>query len=150
YAAIAMFLAVKWVGENPVRVVSSAATNPNSSYDWLQEDFDVGNVVRCTEPFPSLAHYGAASGINPYLSDGTARGINNRRPLQSGGATLLQFLSSVENTSDTLIFAGHSLAGALSPTLALALFNPEGGKLSLSKWANVRVYPSAGATPGNQ
>jgi len=150
YADNAMFVAVERAVENPVRVVSIAATNPNSSYDWLQEDFDVENVVRWTEAFPSLAPYGAASGINPYLSAGTARGINNLFPLQSGGATLLQFLSSVENTSDTLIFAGHSLAGALSPTLALALFNPEGGKLSLSKWANVRVYPSAGATPGNQ
>jgi hypothetical protein len=150
YADNAIFVAVERAVENPVRIVSIAATNPNSNYDWLQQDFDVENVVRWTEAFSALAPYGAPSGINPYLSAGTGLGINNLLPLQSGGATLLQFLSAVENTSETLIFAGHSLAGALSPTLALALFNPEGGKLDLSKWGNVRVYPSAGATPGNQ
>ena len=150
YADNAIFVAIERAVENPVRIVSIAATNPNSSYDWLQEDFDVEHVVRWTEAFPTLNPYGAPSGISPYLSAGTALGINNLLPLQSGGATLLQFLNSVENTSATLIFAGHSLAGALSPTLALAFFNPKGGKLNLSKWANVRVYPSAGATPANQ
>jgi hypothetical protein len=149
YADNAVFVAVERAVENPARVVAIAATNPNSSYDWLQEDFDVENVVRWTDAFPALGAYRAPPGINPYVSAATALGINNLLALQSGGATLLQFLGSVEGTSETLIFAGHSLAGALSPTLALALFNPEGGELSLAKWANVRVYPSAGATPGN-
>lgn len=150
YADNAIFVAVERDVENPVCVVAIAATNPNSSYDWLQEDFDVENVVGWTAAFPTLESYGAPSGIDPYLSAGTALGINNLLALQSDGSTLVQFLSSVENTAATLVFAGHSLAGALSPTLALALFNPEGGALGLSKWANVRVYPSAGATPGNQ
>jgi hypothetical protein len=150
YADNAIFVAIQQGIDNPVRLVAIAATNPNSSYDWLQEDFDVENVVGWSAAFPTLAPYSAPAGINPYLSAGTALGINNLLPLQSGSVTLLQFLSSVENTSDPLIFAGHSLAGALSPTLALALFNPQGGKLSLAKWADVRVYPSAGATQGNQ
>src|SRR5262249_34925660 len=45
YADNAIFVAVEQGVENPVRVVATAATNPNSNYDWLQEDFDVAHVV---------------------------------------------------------------------------------------------------------
>jgi hypothetical protein len=90
------------------------------------------------------------------LSVGTALGVNNLLSmvdtLQGTNQALAAFLQSLPSSKTrqaTLIFAGHSLAGALSPTLALAFFNPNGGKLSLSNWANVYVYPTAGPTPGN-
>jgi hypothetical protein len=66
--------------------------------------------------------------------------------------SLLAFLSglpSATTSAATLIFCGHSLAGALAPTLALALFNPSGGQLTLSNWDAVYLYPTAGPTPGN-
>src|SRR3569832_1626184 len=55
------------------------------------------------------------------------------------------YLKSVENPDATLTFSGHSLAGALSPTLAFHLYPDPAG----SGWAKVHSLPTAGATPGN-
>ena len=63
--------------------------------------------------------------------------------------SLLQFLQSARAQNRTLIFAGHSLAGALAPTLALVFFNSNGGQLNLKDWSAVYLYPTAGPTPGN-
>ncbi|MEN9864973.1 MAG: hypothetical protein RL748_563 [Pseudomonadota bacterium] len=56
-----------------------------------------------------------------------------------------QFLNSKVNANDTLIFTGHSLAGALSPTMAMFLYSDPAN----SGWKSIHVQPSAGATPGN-
>jgi hypothetical protein len=75
--------------------------------------------------------------------------VDTLQGTKQGLVAFLQSLSSSSTQQATLIFSGHSLAGALSPPLALALFNPNGGKLSLSNWSKVYVYPTAGPTPGN-
>ena len=59
---------------------------------------------------------------------------------------LRTFLTKAANGSSTLIFAGHSLGGALSPTLALFLY-PQPQE---SGWKQVLVLPTAGASPGNE
>jgi hypothetical protein len=64
------------------------------------------------------------------------------------GGTLQSFLESKAAPNATLIFAGHSLGGALAPTLALDLAVNQG--FDVTKWANVFVYPSAGPTPGDK
>jgi hypothetical protein len=67
--------------------------------------------------------------------------------MQSQGQTLLSYLQArADASTSTLIFTGHSLGGALSPTLALAL--KEQG-LNLKDWKAVYVYPTAGPTAGN-
>lgn len=146
YADNVMFAAAN--ADRSVYLVGIAGTSPNSKYDIDQEDLAVGT----TEAWP----YGAPSGLKPYLSTGTALGVNNLLgmvdTLRSPNQTLLAFLQSLPSSTTgpaTLIFSGHSLGGALTPALALAFFNPNGGKLSTSAWANVYVYPTAGPTPGN-
>ncbi len=153
--------------DHSVYVVATAGTNWNSGYDLHQEDLDIRKTVAWVDAFPSLQPYGVPAATAdpraapPHLSAGTANGVNALielvDPLQGTGQTLPAFLQAVArgaasesgSTRPTLILGGHSLAGALSPALALALFNPAGGPLTASDWHAVYVYPTAGTTPGN-
>ena len=140
----------------PAYVVAIAATNPISKFDWLVEDFDVSSVVEWATYNP--ANIVAATNVpvatgTPMISMGTAIGVGKlltKMPSPSGaaapGTTLQQFLATLKPTSPTaIVFTGHSLAGALSPTLALYL-QQQG---ALASFSPVLVYPTAGATPGN-
>lgn len=120
-------------------VCAIAATNANSVFDWTVEDFWVSDKVRWL--------YTSAPGT-PWISAATNFGIGVLLSLRdpATGAYLSDFLHSVASTQATLIFTGHSLAGALSPTLAMVLY---GTSAQRAAWQNVRVYPTAGATPGN-
>jgi hypothetical protein len=120
-------------------VCATAATNSNSIFDWAVEDFWVSDKVRWEyTPTNDVAWISAATnfGIGMLLS---LRDPNTQ-------VFLSDYLKSVANTNATLVFAGHSLAGALSPTLALALY---GTAQARAAWKQVVVYPTAGATPGN-
>jgi hypothetical protein len=157
YADNAMYVAAN--ADNSEYVVAIAATNSHSDYDWDDEDFDVETTVAWTAAFPSLAPYGVPShspSLSPSISSATALGVNNLLgmidTIQGTNQDLVSFLGALPTATTQaaqISFAGHSLAGALSPTLALALFNPNGGKLSQADWQTVAVYPTAGATPGN-
>ncbi|OJA11955.1 hypothetical protein AZE42_08069 [Rhizopogon vesiculosus] len=62
----------------------------------------------------------------------------------SAGLTLHAFLSGIPASASTrVVFTGHSLGGALSPTIALALVK------SRTMQGEVLVYPTAGPSPGN-
>ena len=143
-------------GGMPAYVVAIAATNATSKYDWLVEDFTVSSVVEWATYDP--ANIVAATGVKPatgtpMISMGTAIGVGHLLQDMSSptgavqpGTTLQAFLATLKPTEPTaIIFTGHSLAGALSPTLALYLKQ----KGALSQFAQVLVYPTAGATPGN-
>ena len=137
--------------DRSVFVVAIAGTNFNSLfYDVAKEDDAVDTTVEWAAAFPSLSN-SAPPDLKPYLSSGTALGVNNLLAMKDGttGKSLLEYLGRAGSPSTTLIFSGHSLGGALAPTLALALFNSHGGLLSKSDWANVYFYPTAGPTPGN-
>ncbi|NOJ79500.1 lipase family protein [Myxococcus xanthus] len=154
YADNVMYVAAS--PDQSVYVVAIAGTNASSDYDKNQEDNSVNTTQLWTAAFPNLPSYGVPSGINPWpvLSTGTALGVNNLLGMTdtlTTQQTLVEFLRSVSATgSKTLIFSGHSLGGALAPTLALALFNPSGGPFSTGDWDHVYVLPAAGPTPGNQ
>ncbi|MEI9987796.1 MAG: hypothetical protein WDN69_34535 [Aliidongia sp.] len=122
-------------------VVAIAGTNALSIYDWLVEDAD----VTLKQP---VAWPGAPSGA--WISEGTQIGLDKLNAMSSGTQSLAAYLAAAAGTGKnrTLIFTGHSLAGALSPTLALYLFTQ--GGLSLPAWQAVNVYPTAGYSPGNQ
>ncbi len=122
--------------EGPMYVVGIAATNAGSRFDQDQEDRNVGTTV----PFDRNGAWIAA---------GTSLGVRNLKAMTDpAGGSLQSFLESQAAANATLIFAGHSLGGALSPTLALDLVVNHG--LARTKWKDVFVYPSAGPTPGNQ
>ncbi len=134
-------------------VVAIAATNPASFYDWIKEDAQVEATLTVQWPLPANYVYSAHTHLpydanTPLISAGTALGIsnllNNVKP--KNGPDIQTFLSQSANANDTLIFAGHSLAGALTPTLAFYLY-PTGS--TNSGWKQVLVLPTAGATPGN-
>ncbi len=133
-------------------VVAIAATNPTSLYDWLVEDGDVSPVYQAkwpvVLPFTANLHLPYLP-IQPAISAGTATGISNllTQPamVDPVNGNLQSFLAHVASKDATLIFSGHSLAGALSPTMALYLYPQP----TSSGWKQVLVLPTAGATPGN-
>jgi len=123
---------------NSVYVIAIAGTNPASKYD-ITEDLAI--------EYPLAWPYGGNAPAGTLIAPGTQDGVNALLSLESGGLTLLAYLQNVDAaSSSTLIFTGHSLGGALAPTLALALaqqgFDP-------SAWQAVYVYPTAGPTAGN-
>ncbi len=123
-------------GGNPVIVVAIAGTNYLSLFGIGREDI-VG-------PAP-VAFSGDA-----WIAAGTHRGVGILEAMKDpGGRGALQpFLESQASAGTTLIFTGHSLGGALSPSLALDLAVNK--HFDLTRWAKVYVYPTAGPTPGNQ
>ncbi len=139
----------------PVYVVAIAATNPASLYDWVVEDAWVKDTVAFEgwNPLaPPYTKYDQVSLTTPLISMGTALGVGKllglTAPANAAGAgqSLSQFLAGLNPpTGTTLCFTGHSLAGALAPTLALYLKTQS----QLAAFDQVLVYPSAGATPGN-
>ena len=127
-------------------VVAIAATNPISRFDKLMEDASINPIEAWPygQTMPSGTSFPAGVAIAP----GTTMGVSILQGMQdSTGKPLATFLQSVQSSSATLVFAGHSLAGALAPTLACALIT--NGVLDPSQWAHVYVYPTAGPTPGN-
>ncbi len=131
-------------------LVGIAGTNFHSKkYDVGEEDLDVGKTVLFSDLFSGSTEAGGFP-RSPRVSAGTAYGVRALWGMKSQGAILRDYLKGVDNKSDTtLIFAGHSLGGALCPVLAAALFDSALGGLDSGEWANVYTYPTAGPTPGN-
>lgn len=124
-------------------------------YDLL-EDFEVRSVisfdqwvssgirsppVKATTIVPSNAYVAYGTGVASHTI------ITYPAPPNAVGGpvvhTLYRYLITLPSDA-TLIFTGHSLGGALSPTVALA-FKSE----NILRVANVLTYPTAGPTPGN-
>jgi hypothetical protein len=132
-------------------VVAIAGTNPDSLYDWIQEDGDVSAIYMAKWPFAlpfvRTAHPPWVLDPPPAVSAATALGVSNLLCNMSDpvNGTLQGFLTHASNPNSTLIITGHSLAGALAPTLALYLYPTP----RTSGWKQVLVLPLAGASPGN-
>lgn len=125
-------------------VVAVAGTNFKSKYDWLVEDGSVRHQEKWS--------YSNPHGLEPKISYGTNVGLDILLKMKSSGKTLLEFLAEAVRDSfdaNEIIFTGHSLGGALSPTLALAVLDQQ-QQWSSGNTFKISVYPSAGPTPGNQ
>lgn len=122
-------------GGKPVYIVSIAGTNPASAFDVYTEDLSVHQQDSFGSRFQGK------------ISNGTNIGRNVIEGLVSGGASLLQFLSGAGGQDATVVFAGHSLGGALAPTVALDYVVNQG--LDRRRYANIYVCPTAGPTPGD-
>jgi hypothetical protein len=137
-------------------VIGIAGTNPVSWFDWLFEDLFLLPGATWQSALQAWNLSGKpvlpTSPTDPNLTSGTFLGVLTVLGLQDPKtqATLRSFLGSLQiQATDTVTVTGHSLGGALSPTLALALIDPLGPLSHFSK-SQVLAYPTAGPTPGNQ
>jgi lipase (class 3) len=128
--------------------IAVRGTNGKAILDWLVEDFDVDDQVAW--------NYNNPSG-DVKISKGTSEGLTILQTMTAASGpvpnqTLGEFLTNeVKNNPSPKLqieVAGHSLGGALAPTLALWLADTQ------STWdpsgkAEIAVYALAGPTPGN-
>lgn len=148
---------VVYSASKDIYIVAIAGTNPAAFLNWLEEDLQVGpqDCVNWSgfsptgpEPTPIPANQNA-----PQISLGTALGLwalgSQLQVTQysKSSGTLVSFLQSLTGASTTqVIFTGHSLGGALSPTLANWALGPTGMTNFKGK---IYAMPTAGPTPGN-
>ncbi|KAJ8516199.1 hypothetical protein ONZ45_g6461 [Pleurotus djamor] len=133
-------------------VVSIAGTAPTSKVA-ATENADVDKVVDFNQwarlgfdtPPPTTDQH-KIDPTEQYIALGTAHGVNRLLTIPTKeGVTLPQFLGTIPKTS-RIVFTGHSLGGALSPTVAMAAVTAGMVKVPVS---NVFTYPVAGPTVGN-
>ncbi|MEO1055222.1 MAG: hypothetical protein AAFX87_31635, partial [Bacteroidota bacterium] len=143
----------------PEYVLATSGTNDISKFGWFDEDFDVYKMINWPNKTTTgsirgfvkdMQGKGTTSPNGKAVSIGTATGISKLLEMKDGArGTIYSALKDLNLSNTTIAVAGHSLGGALSPTLALALkdyqqeWNPD---------ATVRIttYPTAGASPGNK
>jgi hypothetical protein len=128
-------------------VIAIAGTNAASVFDWFVEDLWIGKTI----PWP----WGTPPpGSDPRLSAGTFTGLTILQFLRPGpglpgaGQLLPDFLTGALGQPTNVTTTGHSLGGALSPSLGLWLLDTQ------STWdpdsrATLSCQPSAGPTAGN-
>lgn len=125
-------------------VVSIAGTNSSSLLDWLFEDLLVRHQVPWvfgTVPKAKIALC-TAIGLVILL---TSKPCGDR---PNAGKTLIEFLKALPEEDLELSITGHSLGGALSPTLALLLKDIQLCWDTECK-TKISTMPTAGPTAGN-
>ncbi|MFE3230258.1 hypothetical protein [Nocardia sp. NPDC059228] len=141
YAVNALYMAQS-TEDRSRYVIAMAGSTDALVFDWLVEDF----LIHQKPWFANLAAWyteGTAIGVN------ILTGITPSGDRPGAGRTLPVFLSTLGDAAIDLTVTGHSLGGALSPTLALflrdtqMLWNP-------SEQATISVLSTAGPSFGNQ
>jgi hypothetical protein len=133
----------------PKLVVAIAGTNGSSPLDFLVEDVLVSTQV----DWPSQGHGTTPSG-SPKISLSTRIGLSVLQGLQpstglpGAGLTLQAFLASQAGAPVTVSINGHSLGGALAPTLALWLHETQAG-WDPAGHVSLSAFATAGPTAGN-
>lgn len=141
----AMYVAVNTSGPAPQYVVGIAGTNPGSIFDWVIEDFFVGVQLPWLYGRPPA---GAALSLGSFTGLTVLQFMRPGPGLPGATQTIQAFLKTVVTQPVNVTCAGHSLGGALSPTVALWLLDTQ------SQWdpqtrATILCEPTAGPTSGN-
>jgi hypothetical protein len=121
-------------GGKPVYIVAIAGTNPQSAFDVFTEDLSVLQQDSFGRP------------LQGKIANGTRIGRDVIESLVSG-VSLLEFLRNVGGEDATIVFAGHSLGGALVPVVAVDYVANQ--NLDPKRYANIYLCPTAGPTPGD-
>jgi|GEM_PF-6977266 len=135
-------------------VICVAGTNMIDAFDWFTEDFDTENLVPWT---PSIVVNGANNtgvATNGSVSAGTATALKdtwNTKGKKSGKSPiewLYKFLQD-SNKVSSIVVSGHSLGGAISPALAMALHDNQAAWNPNSLDLPITTSIFAGPTPGD-
>jgi Lipase (class 3) len=136
--------------DHPARyVIAIAGTNPYSFFDWLVED----GLVAIQIPWV----YGLLSAPDAKISFGTATGLAVLQTMKptgdrpGAGTTLGELVTAIAGAAlgpIEIVTVGHSLGGALSPTVALWLHETQEG-WDPRRRATLSTVPTAGPTAGN-
>ena len=132
--------------ENTI-VISIAGTNVNSPYGWIVEDFSV-HKTKSWELITGVPNSGNIS-LGTYTGLDILLNMKNEKD-----DTLLDALENFLTSNATLsniqvAVAGHSLGGALSPTLALYLSDKK-HTWDTNDQTSLGAFPTAGPTPGDE
>jgi Lipase (class 3) len=128
-------------------VIAIRGTNGINELDWLFEDFEVQNTI----PWPlsgtqNIFQTGCA------VTESTSIAMNillNNMEDPISQLTLVEYLKTVTNSQTNVCVTGHSLGGALTPTLALWLLE-NSSEWDISASSTVSCISFAGPTAGNQ
>lgn len=133
---------------NPLQVyvVAIAGTSAISAFDAQTEDLDI-------DPTEWKLANNAPSQMQ--VTTGDMDGLTRLLGMQWPFNDILTYLASIPNKKDvTLWFTGHSLGGALSPMLMLALMDQDSPlntkNTNLSLWKQVNLLATAGPSIGNK
>jgi hypothetical protein len=146
--ANAMFVVRQRGSGDPLYVIAIAGTNTASKFDGI-EDLD-------TTPWSwNLKNPG---NLKPQVTHGDWSGLANLLGISKNGSKILGVVQGIpDKDSTTLWFTGHSLGGALSPMLMLALMDPDTdpkavdtSQTQLGLWKQVNLLATAGPSIGNQ
>jgi hypothetical protein len=147
----AMFV-VEQVSQPGNLIVAIRGTNGDSILDWIVDDLDVWTKLPWVQP------PGSKLGSQPQISHATHDALdillNKLVPTEGQGGyglSLEAFLAQHVSQGMRISFTGHSLAGALAPTLALWFKQRQGlaGGWDADGKATLSVVAFAGATPGD-
>lgn len=149
-------------------IVATRGTNADNTWEWLAEDFDAKLIPWITPK---------AITPTPYICRATTTGLRiiletvpathppaGYDPLPQAGYSLTEFLSNLTSAQKPieLCFTGHSLGGALAPTLALWFKQAQGKHISpkndfytIPQWdensvAKISCVAFAGASVGDR
>lgn len=147
----AMFV-VEQVSQPGNLIVAIRGTNGDSILDWIVDDMDVWTTTPWEQP-PGRA-FASDVRISRATHDALHVLLNRLLPTEGQGGygqSLETFLAARVSDGTRISFTGHSLAGALAPTLALWFKERQGlaGGWDAEHKANISVVAFAGATPGN-
>ena len=133
-------------------VLAIAGTNEISLFDWLYEDLYTLKSELWSKLVPNTP------ATNAEISEGTFKGMNillneinsQYSKSKAGIVDFLTYHMKTAQSGATLAVTGHSLGGALSPSLATFLKEIQSNWDPTGKVTVLSTYPTAGPTPGNE